>query len=82
MTPEKYWTKVLGMAEPKYCANGAYDMFVKGWIARGEQVADMKEALRDCAAEMAFLIEQTRCSPGGAARRAYRKARAALDGQG
>lgn len=42
---EKYWTENLGMAEPKYCANGAFEYFQTGWDAREQEIERLRTSL-------------------------------------
>ena len=35
---EEYWVKVLGMSEPKYCANSSFEYFLNGFKAALEMM--------------------------------------------
>lgn len=53
MTPEKcieelareYWINVIGMAEPKYCANDSWQNFLKGYKAALKDAGEMERRL-------------------------------------
>jgi len=45
MTPERYWTEIMGMSEPRLSGFSAFEHFKAGWQARGEHCPDVQATI-------------------------------------